>query len=260
MLVDEQVTMLLHIISYHLKNRVIKHHFNRSRETVSRSFHNVLNVVIRLQDVLFQKAEPITVNFIDPRWKWFKNCLGALDGTHIKIRVPTIDNPRYRTRKGDISANMLGVCKHDMHFVYVLPGWEGSIADVQVLRDGISRRHGLNVPHGKGYQPSTLEEFFNMKHASVCNVIEKCFGLLKLRWGILRSPLLYLVRVHNRIIIACCLLHNFIRTYMSLDLIEAELGEGLASNVIDDVEPNIVNIHPSDTTSRMELANQMFYE
>ncbi|MFQ6649388.1 hypothetical protein Gotur_023432, partial [Gossypium turneri] len=95
---------------------------------------------------------------------------------------------------------MLGVCKHDMHFVYVLPGWEGSIADVQVLRDGISRRHGLNVPHGKGYQPSTLEEFFNMKHASVCNVIEKCFGL---------------------------------------DLIEAELGEGLASNVIDDVEPNI---------------------
>ncbi|MFQ6649381.1 hypothetical protein Gotur_023432, partial [Gossypium turneri] len=222
MLVDEQVTMLLHIISYHLKNRVIKHHFNRSRETVSRSFHNVLNVVIRLQDVLFQKAEPITVNFIDPRWKWFKNCLGALDGTHIKIRVPTIDNPRYRTRKGDISANMLGVCKHDMHFVYVLPGWEGSIADVQVLRDGISRRHGLN-----GYQPSTLEEFFNMKHASVCNVIEKCFGLLKLRWGILRSPLLYL-------------------TYMSLDLIEAELGEGLASNVIDDVEPNIVNIHPSD--------------
>ncbi|MFQ6649377.1 hypothetical protein Gotur_023432 [Gossypium turneri] len=173
-----------------------------------------------------EQAEPITVNFIDPRWKWFKNCLGALDGTHIKIRVPTIDNPRYRT----------------------------------VLRDGISRRHGLNVPHGKGYQPSTLEEFFNMKHASVCNVIEKCFGLLKLRWGILRSPLLYLVRVHNRIIIACCLLHNFIRTYMSLDLIEAELGEGLASNVIDDVEPNIVNIHPSDTTSRMELANQMFYE
>ncbi|MFQ6649376.1 hypothetical protein Gotur_023432 [Gossypium turneri] len=134
-----------------------------------------------------EQAEPITVNFIDPRWKWFKNCLGALDGTHIKIRVPTIDNPRYRTRKGDISANMLGVCKHDMHFVYVLPGWEGSIADVQVLRDGISRRHGLNVPH-------------------------------------------------------------------------AELGEGLASNVIDDVEPNIVNIHPSDTTSRMELANQMFYE
>ncbi|MFQ6667780.1 hypothetical protein Gotur_033681 [Gossypium turneri] len=94
-----------------------------------------------------EQAEPITTNSTDPRWKWFKNYLRALDGTHIKIRVPTVDKPRYRT----------------------------------VLRDVISRRHGLKVPHGKGYQPSTLEEFFNMKHASARNVIERCFGLLKLK-------------------------------------------------------------------------------
>ncbi|PPE01448.1 hypothetical protein GOBAR_DD01529 [Gossypium barbadense] len=77
-----------------------------------------------------------------------KNCLGALDGTHIKIRVPTVDKPRYRMRKGDITTNMLRVCTLDMQFVYVLPGWEGSVADGPVLRDAISRRHGLKVPHG----------------------------------------------------------------------------------------------------------------
>ncbi|MFQ6650496.1 hypothetical protein Gotur_022410, partial [Gossypium turneri] len=222
MLVDEQVAMFLHIISHHLKNRVIKHHFNRSEETVSRSFHSVLNAVIHLQDVLFKKAKPITANSSNPRWKWFKNCLGALDGTHIRIRVSTIDKPRYRTRKGDIAINMLGVCTPDMQFVYVLPGWEGFVADGRVLRDAISRRHGL-----KGYQPSTPAEFFSMKHASARNVIERCFGLLKLRWGILRSP-------------------SFYPTYISIDPIEAELGEGLPSNVIDDDEPNTVNIHPSD--------------
>ncbi|PPD99956.1 hypothetical protein GOBAR_DD03004 [Gossypium barbadense] len=43
----------------------------------------------------------------------------------------------------------------------------------------------------QGYQPSTPQEFFNMKHASARNVIERCFGLLKLRWGILRSPSFY---------------------------------------------------------------------
>ncbi|PPD82103.1 hypothetical protein GOBAR_DD20962 [Gossypium barbadense] len=221
MLVDEQVAMFLHIISHHLKNRVIKHHFRRSGETVSRAFHSVLNVVIRLKDVLFKKPEPITVDSSDTMWKWFKNCLGALDGTHIKIRVPTVDKPRYRTRKGDIATNMLGVCTPEMQFVYVLPGWEGSVADGWVLRDAISRRHGLQVPHGcyylvdagytncegflapfkgqryhlnewrQGYQPSSPQEFFNMKHASARNVIERCFGLLKLRWGILRSPSFY---------------------------------------------------------------------
>ncbi|PPD66321.1 hypothetical protein GOBAR_DD36800 [Gossypium barbadense] len=221
MLVDEQVAMFLHIISHHLKNRVIKRHFRRSRKTVSRAFYSVLNVVICLQDVLFKKAEPITADSSDTRWKWFKNCLGALDGTHIKIRVPTVDKPRYRTRKGDIATNMLGVCTPDMQFVYVLPGWEGSVADGRVLRDAISRRHGLKVPHGcyylvdagytncegflapfrgqryhlnewrQGYQPSSLQEFFNMKHASARNVIERFFGLLKLRWGILRSPSFY---------------------------------------------------------------------
>ncbi|MFQ6634679.1 hypothetical protein Gotur_010512, partial [Gossypium turneri] len=175
-----------------------------------------------------EQAEPITANSTDLRWKWFKNCLGALDGTHIKIRVPTVDKPRYQT----------------------------------VLQDAISRRNGLKVPHGKGYQPNTLEEFFNMKHASARNVIERCFGLLKLRWRILRSPSFYPVRVHNRIIIACCLLHNFIRTHMSIDPIEVELGEGLPSNVVDDDELNIVNIHPLDAwaTWKMELANQMFNE
>ncbi|KAG8499127.1 hypothetical protein CXB51_005587 [Gossypium anomalum] len=260
MLVDEQVAMFLHIISHHLKNQVIKHHFNRSGETVSRSFHNVLNAVIHLQDVLFKKAKPITANSTDLRWKWFKNCLGALDGIHIKIRVPTVDKPRYRTRKCDIATNMLSVCTPDMQFVYVLSGWECSVADGRVLRDAISRRHGLKVPHGcyylvdvgytncegflapfrgqryhlnewrQGCQPSTPEEFFNMKHALARNVIERCFGLLKLRWEILKSPSFY-----------------------------PELGEGLPSNVIDDDEPNIINIHLSDAwaTWRMELANQI---
>ncbi|MFQ6653544.1 hypothetical protein Gotur_024889 [Gossypium turneri] len=53
----------------------------------------------------------------------------ALDRSYIKIRVPKVNKPRYRTRKGDITANMLGVCTPDMHFVYVLPSWECYFVD-----------------------------------------------------------------------------------------------------------------------------------
>jgi hypothetical protein len=38
------------------------------------------------------------------------NCLGALDGTHIRVMVPLDDKPRYRNRKGEIITNVLGVC------------------------------------------------------------------------------------------------------------------------------------------------------
>jgi hypothetical protein len=64
---------------------------------------------------------------------YIKNCLGALDGTHIRVRVPLVDKPRYRNKKGKITTNVLGVCLQNMHFIYILIGWEGSIADGRVL-------------------------------------------------------------------------------------------------------------------------------
>ncbi|MFQ6660960.1 hypothetical protein Gotur_029285, partial [Gossypium turneri] len=72
-------------------------------------------------DMLFKKAKPIKANSTDPRWKWFKNYLGALYGTHIKIRVPKVDKPRYRMQKCDIATNMLGfvhlICNLFMFFL-----------------------------------------------------------------------------------------------------------------------------------------------
>jgi hypothetical protein len=77
--------------------------------------------------------------------------LGALDGTHVKVTVPTKLKGRYRSRKGEIVTNVLGVCAPDMQFIYVLPGWEGSAHDRCVLRDAISRLDGLRVPQGEFY-------------------------------------------------------------------------------------------------------------
>ena len=49
----------------------------------------------------------------------------------------------------------------------------------------------------EGCAPINYEEYFNMKHASARNVIERCFGLLKMRWAILRSPSYYLIKTQN---------------------------------------------------------------
>ena len=142
--------------------------------------------------------------------------------------------------------NVLGVCNPSMEFIYVLPGWEGSAHDGRVLRDAISRPNGLKVPEGfyflgdAGYtncegfltpyrghryhlkewgdrQPLSAEEYFNMKHSKARNVIERCFGLLKGRWSILRSPSFFSIRTQGRIVQACALMHNLIRKYMPSD-------------------------------------------
>ncbi|XP_028757261.1 putative nuclease HARBI1 [Neltuma alba] len=215
-------------------------------------------------------------------------CLGALDGTHIKLRVSSIDKARYRNRKGEITTNVLGVCSQDGYFIYVLLGWEGSAADGRVLGDAISRRNGLRVQQGHYYlvdagytncegfltpykgqryhlsewrdgrHPRNAREYFNMRHSSARNVIERCFGVLKLRWAILIRPSFYPIRTYNRVIIACCLLHNLIRQE-GIDPLEDEVEEMEVH--MDGVEnPPIVNIDASDewVAFRDNLANEMF--
>ncbi|KAA0035412.1 putative nuclease HARBI1 [Cucumis melo var. makuwa] len=92
--VEEMVAMFLHILAHDVKNRVIQREFMRSGETISRHFHMVLLAIIRLHDELLKKLYPVANDYIDQRWRWFENCLGALDGTYIKVNVSESDRAR----------------------------------------------------------------------------------------------------------------------------------------------------------------------
>ncbi|KAB2612062.1 hypothetical protein D8674_036888 [Pyrus ussuriensis x Pyrus communis] len=96
-------------------------------------FNSVLQGILQLQGILLKVPQPVPIDSTDPRWRCFKNCLGALDGTHIDVHVPEIDKPRYRTRKGRVATNVLG----------------GSASDSRVLHDAITRPNGFKVPAGK---------------------------------------------------------------------------------------------------------------
>ncbi|KAA0055596.1 retrotransposon protein [Cucumis melo var. makuwa] len=99
-------------------------------------------------DELIKRPIPVTNNCNDQRWKCFENCLGALDGTYIKVNVPARDHPTFETRKGEIVTNVLGVCETKGDFVYVLAGWDGSAADSRIICDALLRENGLQVPKG----------------------------------------------------------------------------------------------------------------
>lgn len=86
----------------------------------------------------------------------FQQCLGALDGMHIRAQVPAKHKGRYQNRKGELTTNVLGVCLPDRQFIFVSPGWEGSIANGKVLRDDIKKPHKQRVPQGKGVRVCEL--------------------------------------------------------------------------------------------------------
>ncbi|XP_028102948.1 uncharacterized protein LOC114302157 [Camellia sinensis] len=156
---EKKMAFFLFILAQHLKIRNVKFNFYRSGQIVSRYVNDVLKAVLRLQTNLLSTPNPITEANTNPRWNCFHvnilstnlNCLGALDSCYIRVHVLVIHQARYRTRKGDIATNVLGVCFQQMNFIYVLPGWEGSAAYSRVLRDVINRPNGLRIPNGYYY-------------------------------------------------------------------------------------------------------------
>ena len=119
----------------------------------TRVFHCILRMVTARQFytryVKLPPNETPPEILAEPKFSAFKNCLGALDGTHINMYVPTDATAWYRNRKGTISQNVLAACTFDMKFCYVHSGWEGSAADGRIFED--ARQHDFVIPEGKYY-------------------------------------------------------------------------------------------------------------
>jgi hypothetical protein len=80
---------------------------------------------------------------------FFKDCLGAMDGTHINCYATIADREAARNRKGAITQNCLAICSFEMKFLYIFSGWDGSTADSTMYHD--ARITDLPILNGKYY-------------------------------------------------------------------------------------------------------------
>ncbi|KAL0375627.1 UNVERIFIED_CONTAM: hypothetical protein Scaly_0680300 [Sesamum calycinum] len=204
--------------------------------------------MLRLSLILLARPLPVDDECQDSRWRWCKGCLGALDGTHIEARVPDSDKGSYRNRKGQISTKVPPMVVYCV-MLYI---------DLRALK--FQGYHLKEWDRGNG-GPQSPHELFNLRHASARNVIERTFGLLKTRWGILRSSSYYPIRVQNQIIVACCLLHNFVRMEMPDDPLEGELSDEVDMPVDHGIEVvSTLDAIPQWTSWRDALAIDMYTE
>ena len=70
----------------------------------------------------------------------------------------------------------------------------------------------------RGMEPKTPKERFNRVHSSIRNVIERSFGVLKMKWQILYKMASYPMFKQKMIVVATMVLHNFIREHGGEDL------------------------------------------
>lgn len=143
------------------------------------------------------------------------------------------------------------------HYYLVDAGYtngEGFLAPYRGQRYHLSTwRHGRT--------PTSPQEFFNMKHASARNVVERTFGILKARWAILRSHSYFPIRTQCRIITACCLLHNFITREMPNDpFAQVNDNQQEAHETEEDEFIDVVEATNQWSEWRTTLATQMFNE
>lgn len=194
--------------------------------------------------------------------KWhFPHCLGAVDGKHIRIIPPANSGSYYYNYKGTHSIVLMGIANANYEFIYVDVGTNGRISDGGVitntqfyekLTQGSLEIPGPEKPTDsdvvlpyvyvgdeafslrpdfmKPYQKKKLSRntrIFNYRLSRARRVIENTFGIMAARFRILYTAINLEVENIELVVLACCVLHNFLRrqcstTYMSSDVVDAE--------------------------------------
>eukprot|EP00256_Glycine_max_P039427 XP_006588268.1 protein ALP1-like [Glycine max] len=262
------------IVGQNTRYCVIRNTFGRSQFATSENFHKILKALNSLAPDLMVRPDstvPAKIRESTRFYPYFKDCIGAIDGTHIPASVKGRDVSSYRDRHGNISQNVLAACNFDLEFMYVLSGWEGSAHDSKVLSDALARKNGLKVPQGKYYlvdcgfpnrrkflapyrgvryhlqdfaghgnDPENEKELFNLRHASLRNVIERIFGIFKSRFTIFKSAPPFLFKTQAELVLACATLHNFLRKECRSDEFPVEPTDesSSSSSVLPNYEDN----------------------
>ena len=263
----QKLVIFLHLLATGCRYRVLMELFQHSGATVHEVFHEVLPQVVSLHR---QFVRPATAESMEQQlsakggryWPWFRGAVGALDGSHVPAFVRGRDAANWRNRKGLLTQNVLAVVDFDGRFTFVLAGWEGSAHDSRVLAaakdsetDQLSApedcfyladagysntpttlvpyrgvRYHLQEQYAARQRPQTKEELFNLRHASLRNVVERVFGVLKTRFQLFQRAPQFSLEVQCRLVYAATALHNFLIEYSEA---EEQLEELLEQPAVD---------------------------
>jgi hypothetical protein len=125
--------------------------FERSLDIVSRKVTHVAEVMCRWANTILVPTDNTYASVkaqLGTYAPFFDGCIGALDGTHIKVTVDKKAKLDYINRKEDVTINVCAIVNMDGRFTYVGAGMAGSVHDMAVLRDCCAEENFSHPPAG----------------------------------------------------------------------------------------------------------------
>lgn len=168
-----------------------------------------------------------------------------MDGKHIVIKPPPNSGSYYFNYEHNFSIVLLAVIDADYKFIYIDVGCNGRVADGGVFRNStLSTALELNIPHPEPLPEEAVslpymivaddafplkdyniiqkpysqvgvtkeKRIYNYRLSRAWRIAENAFGILANRFRIFMAPIPLVPEKVEMIVIACCSLHNFLRT------------------------------------------------
>lgn len=177
--------------------------------------------------------------------KWhFPNCLGALDGKHVTMRCPRNTNSMNFNYKHTFSVVLMALVDANYKLLYIDVGCKGRISDGGVFNRSTLcsaiERNSINIPSSKYLPNSQIEtpyvivaddafalkpylmkpfsfrgqdigqRVFNYRLSRARRMVESVFGMMAVKFRLLRSTIELSEENVKCCILAICALHNFL--------------------------------------------------
>ncbi|GFR92459.1 protein ANTAGONIST OF LIKE HETEROCHROMATIN PROTEIN 1 [Elysia marginata] len=187
-----------------------------------------------------QAAEWIEISNMFETKLQFPHSLGAVDGKHVTISPPPDSGSYFYNYKGFHNLVLMAIANENYEFIYVHFGTNGRVSDNGVIACTsfykMLKQGNLNLqehtPEGfpfvfvgdeafalrldflKPFYSRLLNDqrrIFNYRLSRARRVVENTFGILVARFGVLKSRICLSPEKIDDVVMACCVLHNFLR-------------------------------------------------
>lgn len=182
-------------------------------------------------------------NNFNEKWQ-FPNCLGAIDGKHIRVKCPARSGTMFFNYKHYFSIVLQAVSDANCRFIFIEVGAYGKQSDGGTFRNSqlyrLMEKKKLNIPDETLLPQSGIEapfvfigdeaypllknlmkpyarnnltdenELFNKRLSRARKTVECSFGILTMKWRILCKAIETHPDTADAIIKAVCILHNTI--------------------------------------------------